>query len=142
MAMKHFALIATSIALLGAGASAQKAAPNTRTVRVTKNSAVSFYSIPESELTSKESYIVTSSGGVTYDDKSGEAQCEGDVTIQIGKSFKIHATKATVNMRKEEPFILVQSSGSIESIRSSRIQGEVKHVQFILDGTRIELLKN
>ena len=140
--MKIIALIATSLALLGAAATAQDVQPNTKTIKVTSGSAVTLYSIPESELTSQEGYTVTSSGGVTYNSKSGEAQCEGDVTIQVGKSLKIYANKATVNMKDDQPFILLQSGGSIESVKSSRLEGEHKYTQFLMEGTRIELPKD
>ena len=140
--MKIIALVATSLALFSAAATAQDVKPNTKTVKVIKGSATTLYSIPEDELKAEEGYVVTSSGGVIYDSKSGEAQCAGEVTIQVGKSLKIYATKATVNLEADQPFILLQSIGSIESIARSRIEGEHKAFQFLMEGTRIELPKD
>ncbi len=71
--MKIIALIATSLALLGANAFAHDAPTSTKTVKVTNGSVVTLYSIPSDELTAKGGYTASTSKSVSYNDKKGRA---------------------------------------------------------------------
>ena len=132
--MKIIALIAASLALLSTVATAQDAQPSEKTIKVINGSVITLYSMPENETTGKEGYSTISSDKTIYDDRTGESRCEGNVLIQIGKTLKIYADKATFT-NSAKSFIVLQSNGNIESN-----EGDHKVTQFAAEGTRIELL--
>lgn len=121
------------MALLTAATTAQDAKPHAKTVKVVSGSVITLYSMPANEMTGKEGYTTVSGDKVTYNDKSGESRLEDNVVIQLGKSLKIYADKATFT-NGAKSFIMLQSDGKIESN-----QGDHKVTQFVSDGTRIEL---
>ena len=135
--MKNIALIATSLALLSAGALAHDNQPTTKTVKVTNGSVVTLYSLSAAELTGKESYTAQASVAVV-NDKTREYAFSGNVMIQLGKSLKIYADKALMKTGdRGYPSITLQSDGKIESQ-----DGEHKVVQFAADGTSIEFVES
>lgn len=131
--MKIIALVATSLALLSTGATAQDAQSNTNTVKVTSGSVVTLYSIPKNEMVGKGNYATISGDKATYDKKSGESRLEDNVVIRLGKSFKVYADKATFT-NGAKSFIVLQSDGKIESN-----DGEHEVTQLVYEGTRIDL---
>ena len=132
--MKNIALVAASLALLGTAATAQNAQSSAKTIKVINGSVITLYSVPENETTGKEGYSTICSDKTIYDDRTDESRCEGSVLIQIGKTLKIYADKATFT-NSAKSFIVLQSDGRIESN-----EGDHKVTQFAAEGTRIEML--
>ena len=89
--MKHFALIATSLALLGSGAMAQEAAPKVPQIKVTTGSVVTFYSVGQSERSNQKREFTADK--VTFNDEKDVSNFEGNVQIQLLKSFQLHTDK-------------------------------------------------
>ena len=112
--MKNIALIATTLALLSAGANAQeKQMPSqTQTVEVTVvGSGVAFYTLPSSNGT-----MDAMGGKITYDSKSQIITLEDSATIEWGKYLVIRADKVILKTDDDgQVSVTLYGSGKVES---------------------------
>ncbi len=96
--MKIFALIATSLALLNAGAIAQEPAPAAPQIKVTVDSVVTNYPLPSHN----EKFVISCTGGGTVNNEKDEMQLEGNVHIKYGESFHVYAEKPSSRDQRME----------------------------------------
>ena len=132
--MKIFALIATGLALLSAGASAQETAPQTPQIKVTVGSVVTFYPVEQNKRSNQKSSIRADKATVNIE--KDISNFEGNVQIQLLKSFKIRADKvSTKGMSSGNFSILLQSDGKIDFVENGN-----PITQFVAEGSTIEFL--
>ena len=132
--MKNFALLATSLTLLSAGAFAQEAAPQAPQIKVTTGSVVTFYSVGQSERSNQKREFTADK--VTFNDEKGTLKLEGNVQIQLLKSFQLHTDKVSAKGLRSGNFsLLLQGDGTINFVEDGR-----PVTQFVADGTTIEFL--
>ncbi len=132
--MKQFALIATSLALFSAGAVAQEAAPTAPQIKVTTGSFVTFYSVEQSEQSNQKRTIRADK--ITFNDEKDVSNFEGNVQIQLLKSFQLHTDKVSAKGLRSGNFsLLLQSDGKIDFVEDGH-----PVTQFVAQGTTIEFL--